>query len=394
MTPPPAPSPTLVETPDELQRIAAKLHACPRIAFDLESNGMHAYRATACVVQLASDTEVFLVDAKKTSLLPLAPLLASNEVIKVVHDVSFDARILAEEGLVLANVEDTAVAARMLARPATGLLALLERELGVHINKGLQQHDWARRPLTTVMQTYLAGDVVHLEALADRLFGEVKTLGILAEVEEETKYRLSQAIEAASTAEPRPPYVRIKGIERAPRAALPLLRHLANVREALARELDVPPYKVLSADVLFAIAHAKPSSQEELAKIRGATGGARARSIAQDLLDAVAAGLEDGSIPDEDAHWFERPSIAGDVLRARRGREQRLIRWRKDEAKRRTVDEQVVLPGHCLQALANLDGSALDAIAAVPGIGAFRTQNHGETWASLLRAPTETGATE
>ena len=37
-----------------------------------------------------------------------------------------------------------------------------------------------------------------------------------------------------------------------PPAELPILRHLANIRELLASELDVPPYKVIGPDVLFA----------------------------------------------------------------------------------------------------------------------------------------------
>jgi ribonuclease D len=378
--------PLLITREDELSRAAHRLAQSPRVAFDLESNGMHAYRATACIIQLACEGEIYIVDSLATSLAPLGELLSSPDTEKIVHDVAFDARILAEAGVRLANARDTSLAARMLTRPATGLASLLESELGVHIDKKMQQHDWGERPLTPAMVTYLAGDVVHLSELADRLFTEVEERGIGAEVEEETRYRLAQAIAGAGVVDPRPAYVRLKGIDRVPAIELPILRHLANIREQLASELNVPPYKVLGPDVLFEIAKRKPETLDDLAKIRGATGGRRARSIANELLDAVAAGLEDGAIPDEEQVWFEKPRIAGAVLRARRAREQRLTRWRKDEAKKRGVDEQVVLPGHCLQDLADLDEPAIDAVAQVPGIGAFRVERDGAALVSVLYA--------
>ena len=61
------------------------------------------------------------------------------------------------------------------------------------------------------------------------------------------------------------------------------------------------------------------------------------------------------------------------VAKARRAREARLTSWRKGEAKKRGVDEQVVLPGHCLQDLADLESIARKTIASVRGFGAFRS---------------------
>ena len=381
------PAPLLITRESELVKAAERLSQKPRVAFDLESNGMHAFRAVACIIQLEADGEVFVVDALATSLLPLGPLLSSLTTEKIVHDVAFDARILAEAGVTLANARDTSLAARMLSRPATGLAALLESEVGAHIDKKMQQHDWAERPLTPAMVEYLAGDVVHLSALADRLFGEVRERGIADEVEEETRYRLAQATASANTEDPRPPYVRLKGIDKVPEAEQAILRHLAKIREIAARDLNVPPYKVISPEVLFAIAKQRPADLDALASIRGALSGRRTRAIAEDVLDAVTVGIEDGGIPDADRVWFDKPRLPGAVIRARRAREQRLSRWRKEEAKKRGVDEQVVLPGHCLQDLADLEDPTPDSIAAVPGIGTFRFVRDGAALLGALSEP-------
>lgn len=382
----------LVKNADALRAVAERLAQEPRVALDIESNGMHAYKAGLCVVQLAARGSVVVVDPLATKLDALGPLLASKTTTKLLHDVAFDARILAESGLPLDNVRDTSVAARMLGRSATGLGSLLSSELGIDVDKKMQHHDWGQRPLDREALTYLGNDVVHLDKLADRLFAEVDERGIAAEVDEETRYRLAQATAAAGEEDTRPAYVRLKGIDKLPEEELAILRHVAQVREDKARALDVPPYKVLAPDVLLAIAHVKPRTEADLARIKGAMQGRRATSIASEILRAVAAGLAEPTIPDADRALLERPRLPSSLARQRRAREQRLTKWRREEAQKRGVDEQVVLPGHCLQDLADLpEPATLDAIAQVPGIGAFRVARDAEALLAVLRVP-ETAA--
>src|SRR5690606_25211354 len=126
---------------------------------------------------------------------------------------------------------------------------------------------------------------------------------------EETRYRLGHAVVSASQPDPRPSYLRLKGIEKAPSDDLPILRRVAEVREARARALDVPPYKVLAPDVLFAVARARPRTFDELARIRGAMAGRRAQALARDVLDAVERGMADGGIPEEDREALARPRM-------------------------------------------------------------------------------------
>ena len=68
--------------------------------------------------------------------------------------------------------------------------------------------------------------------------------------------------------------------------------------------------------------------------------------------------------------------------------------WRKAEAKRRQVDEQAVLPGHCADAVVGAllahgaDPRALrDAIAQIPGFGARRRERYLDALVAL--APPE-----
>lgn len=387
-----SPPVTLVTSEGDLraavERLVEAAGSSGRLAVDIESNGLFKYRATLCMMQIASRDEVVIVDTLAAPLAPLARLLGPDGPRKIVHDVAFDARILAEANVVLANVLDTSIAARMLGRAATGLASLLGSELGVPVDKKLQHHDWTERPIRAEQLCYLADDVIHLEALANKLCAEMDRREYVADaVEEETLYRLSQAVAAAGNVDRRPPYLRLKGIDRVPAQDLPILRRLADLREAKARSLDVPPYKVIGPDVLFAVARARPKTLEQLARVKGAAAGHRARSLGPSMLEAIAAGIEDGPVPNDERAVLDRPRLPQALVKARKARESRLTSWRRSEAKRRGVDEQVVLPGHCLQDLADLDAApSLEAIAATPGIGAFRVARDGRALAALLAA--------
>lgn len=374
----------VVTREDELVALAPRLSRSDVIALDIESNGIFAYRARLCVLQLATRDEVVLIDALTTPLTALTALLGENGPLKIIHDVAFDARILADTGITLGNVRDTSLAARMLGRTATGLSSLLA-EVGVTLDKKMQKHDWSKRPLTREALVYLAADVVHLHALADRLWTEVDARGIASEVDEETRYRLGTAREG--TTDPRPAWLRLKGIERAPLDHVPILRHLTDLRETRARELDVPPFKIFTPDVLFAIAAAKPKNLADLARIRGISSSGPSASLANAVLRAVEKGLAEAAPSPEDLALLSPPRPPASMIRARRDRERSLSRWRKAEAARRSVDEQVVLPGHCLQDLAEIDEPTELAIAAVPGIGAFRVARDGAALLSALTTP-------
>ena len=392
----------VVTTTAELGDLARDLATEARIALDLEFNGMHAYRARVCTVQLAgastaagaaapssASTLPAVVDALAVDITPLAHLLGEHGPVKIVHDVGFDARMLAEAGIAVGNVHDTAIAARMLGRTATGLATLLASDCGITISKEMQQHDWGKRPLDARALAYLGTDVAHLATLHDGLWSAVLAAGIEPEVLEETRYRIASAIESARAGDPRPPYVRLKGIERVHGAELAITRGLAAAREREAERADVPPYKVLSAEAIYAIARARPATSALLRRMRGVPSAAR-EPFALDLLRAVREGLEAGSIPEEERTWFERPRVPAEEAKARRVRESRLSAWRKKTAVERKVDEQAVLPGHCLKDIAQRNIAAAAELTSVPGLGAFRVARDGD--AIVLALHTEAPA--
>jgi ribonuclease D len=376
------PEPLLVTHEGELALLLAAVEGAGRIALDAEGNGLFAYRSRLCTLQLAwerdAEVHVAIVDTLRVDARGLSELLGPDGPIKLLHDCTFDVKLLADENVTLSRVCDTSVLARMLGRKATGLASLLAGELGIVVEKQLQQHDWSRRPLEPREIAYLSDDVRHLAVLYDKLALEAQTLSIEEEVETECAFKVQGAL--APPRERRPAYLRIRGSERLDQAGLAVLRRLVEERERIAADWDQPPFKVAGNDWLLSLAHAKPASEGDLRRIRGSF-SPRLLGAAEQWVAVIRAGLSDGEVAPESTDEV-RPDRA--VLAARRAVEKRLTAWRRTEAASRGVDEQVVLPGHCLQELAALGTSAPAAIEAVPGLGEKRLQRYGETLGALL----------
>jgi ribonuclease D len=394
VAPTPLAPPRLVADEASLAALVAELGGAARVALDVEADGLHAFRPKVCTVQLGypgadGAMRVAIIDALAVGLAPLAALLGEGGPVKVLHDLTFDAKMLADASVPLGRVRDTSVAARLLGRQSTGLGALLASELGIAVDKRFQQHDWAARPLREAELAYLAGDVAHLLALDDHFAALAREIDLEDEIADECAHRLASA--GAPPRDARPAYVRVKGAAALDPLGRATLRRLVEARDAAAERLDVPAFKVVGNDVLLEIARRRPGGMDELRAIRGSMAGRAARA-ASALLEAVRLGAEDGDVPEADRALFDPPRPDRAALARRRAAEARVSGWRRAEAKRRGVDEQAVLPGHCAQALTDAilhhagDEAALrEAVRAIPALGARRVERYLDALVALGR---------
>jgi ribonuclease D len=372
--------PLLLTTRDELLAALPRFAAAPRLALDCESNGMHAWRGRLCLLQLAiayddvpSDAVALVDTLALVDLAPLVELLGPAGPVKILHDSGFDARLLRDAGITLGNVVDTSVMARFLGCRETGLGSLLGQRFGVALDKSLQQHDWARRPLGAREVAYLAGDVVDLGRLAAALEAEVRAKDIVDEVAEESAYALRCALADEGTMG----YWRVKGVRELGAIGRAVARALWHVRERVAEAKDVPPGRVLSNASLVQLAKSRPRSAADV-RASGLLGAASGGGIAEAVVEAVMAGVAAGDIPADEQRWFVSERVPGD-LALRRVRETVLQHWRAEEAVRRGVDLQVVLPGHCLADLAASGARTKADLARIEGFGASRLARYGAT---------------
>lgn len=391
--------------------LAALAHA-DVVALDTEGDGLHRYRARLCIVQLAGTGRATTPDAPPPPVetialvdplaptLPhddlrraLVPLLGAEGPEKVLHDASFDARLLLEHGVPLARVFDTAIAARFLGEAATGLASLASSLLGVTLSKAHQHDDWGARPLDDERLAYLADDVRHLPALAHVLRERARALDILDEVLLESAWNALDARVRPNglddEAPKSPAWTRIDGareLRRGPQRAA--LRALVAAREVIAEARDVPAFRVLPNPVLVQLAARLP---REASALRSFSQLRRSPELESSLLAAVARGLDEGEVPAEElAALYPTPPPA-ELREARKRREKGLQAWRDAEAEQRGVSNQVVLPGHCLREIVAREPASIDELATIGGFGARRLERYGTAIVACLARASSTG---
>ena len=141
-------------------------------------------------------------------------------------------------------------------------------------------------------------------------------------------------------------YLRIKGARRLDATALAILRELYFVRDARAREIDRPPFKVLGNRTLLDIAERKPGKLAELAEIKGIT-ELLLRRIGREIMAAVRTGRREPHGP--------IPKLGGGRRRIDRQAERRLAAlksWRAAKAAELSMDPGVLCPNSALEAIA------------------------------------------
>ncbi len=321
----------------------------PRIAVDLEADSLHSYREKVCLVQISiPGVDAVLDPLQDPGWIPeLAGLLEDPAVEKVMHGADYDIRLLKKDhGIAIQGVFDTMVAARFTGRTRFGLSALLEEFFGVRLEKRHQQADWSARPLSGELLAYAAADTHHLLGLRDRLVAELEALGRLEWVLEEC-----MLLETAEPARPgRPTVWRVKGATELPPRALAVLQALLELRDAHARRLDRPPFKVLPTALLLRWARTPPRSRAEIVAATGAPRRVLER-LADPVLEAVRRALE---LPP--GAWPRPPARNGTPLPApAKRRLRRLKRVRSRIAGLLGLDPGLLVNSETLEQLARLE---------------------------------------
>lgn len=375
----------VITTETELSQLLLECANADEIAFDVEADGLFRYRARLCTVQVATRDVLAVIDTLAIrDHAKLAPLFSGEKPLKVVHDASFDARMLREVGLPLPRIFDTSIAARFLGEAQAGLASILEKKMGVLVTKEHQKADWGRRPITTEQLAYLANDVEHLLGLADILRAELRAKDIEREVDEECAYLLRRA--SIETVDTRPAWTRVKGAFDLPGVSRAVLRALCIAREEEAEARDVPSFKVITNESLLAIARKRPKTMQDLTRAVG-PGSLRVHDFAMALVQAVKDGEAAGGVPPEELASPSGPIPTAEERAALKTRDRALSAWRKSLAAERGVDAQAIMPGHCFHEIVALNPQAPEELLAIDGIGAFRVERDGAAIVAALRTP-------
>ena len=183
------PPPSLIATTDALQTLCHRLTAEEFVTVDTEFMRERTYWPELCVVQLAGEHEVAVIDAQAPDLdlAPLAALLANQAVMKVFHAARQDIEIFVIRfGDVPKPLFDTQIAAMVAGfGEQVGYDALVSALAGGSIDKAHRFSDWSVRPLSAAQIAYAAADVTYLRTVYTRLCARLRQDGRLDWVAEE-----------------------------------------------------------------------------------------------------------------------------------------------------------------------------------------------------------------
>jgi ribonuclease D len=374
---PPAEIPELITDPEGLRAFAARLREQPHVAVDTESNSMHAYRERVCLLQFSvPDGDVILDPLAVPDLSPLASFFENPSQEKIFHAAEYDLICLRRDfGLRVRGLFDTHASIRSLGKAECGLGSILEAEFGVKLDKKMQRSDWGKRPLPIRQLEYAQYDTRYLLPLRDRLAEQLDAAGLMAEVRDE--FLRLEGIPDLPQEPETDPFWRVRGVFDLPPAGRAVLRSLFDWREAQAEKIDRPPFHVLSEDSLVQIAKLAPENPIDLAE----KGGLNPRSLERwgpGILQAVQSG--------RNRKPPSPPRRRGMDDRAQ-ARLERLRQWRKTIARARGVESDVILSRDTMFRVAQSGADTLEALAAIPGMGAWRLETYGPRLIDLLLSP-------
>jgi ribonuclease D len=372
----------LIQTQTDLERFFQRLKDQPLVAVDTEAASFHRFKDRVYLLQLSSREQTAVVDPLAVSSLePLGDILAAASIEIVFHDADYDLRLLENEyGFRASNLFDTRIAAQLLNEPGVGLAALLEKYLGIRLDKRYQRADWSVRPLTPQMLDYAAADTRHLPVLRDILRDRLRALGRLDWAEEE--FQLLGAAPRLVVESDEPGYLRLKGAKALPGRALAVLRELYQWREETARRSDKAAFRILNNEPLLLMAKSPPRDMAALKGVRG-IGPDQAERRGKDILAAVQRGLDlpERDLPRVERHHRRPPDVAYEA------RLERLKGARNALATRYDLAPGVLCPNGTLEAIAAVNPRNLQEVGGIRELRRWQLREIGESLLAALEEP-------
>jgi len=383
----------IVEDRDSLVKTVDLLSRSPVLGVDTESDSFHHYQEKVCLIQISDMERDVIVDPLKVGdLTELGELLGDPARVKILHGADYDIVCLQRDfGFRFRNIFDTMLAAQFLGLPRIGLADLIGHYFGHKIDKKYQRHDWARRPLLDEHLQYARGDTHWLPALREVMARRLRRMDRLGALEEECAHLEERKWTGRST--DAAPYLRIKGSKHVDLPGKKVLRALWDFRDARARQLDRPAFKVMPDPILVEIAQQRPQSDEDLHKILR-RGGALSRKYADDLIEAVVRGLADErpipkrSRPERDPSSSASPRGGGGNVEQLLGP---LKSWRNHVVSTDKLNPVVVANNGLLKEIARAAPGDEEALLAVPGIRRWQVRWYGDQILEVVRDATSGG---
>ena len=366
---------TYIDTSAALDTAVDRLRAADRIACDTESNSMHAYRGRTCLIQFSTPAEDLLIDPLAIADVgALAPVFADPAIEKVFHAAEYDLICLKRDfDFDVVNIFDTMAAARVCAYQRIGLSHMLEDLLGVHHPKKHQTDDWARRPLPEGYRRYAQMDTCHLLTLRDALYAE---LAAADRLEEANEYFADVTRFEIKSDEFDPDGFWALGRPNSLNGQqVAILRELYILRDELAQSTDRPSHQLITNKTLLQMVKSPPRSLKQLYDVRGLPAWL-IRQSGDEFIQAVRHGKASrvGYVPPKPESIPQRVVDRYGALHS----------WRRETARARGVESDVIISKDALWEIARRKPGSLHELDGIRGLGPWRRKTYGVALLAVL----------
>ena len=267
------------------------------IGFDTEFVSENRYRPELCLIQVATDQEIAIIDTLAVdNVNEFWEWLVEGSHITVAHaareEFLFCYRACQKQPKKLFDVQ-LAAAFAGLDYPAS-YSNLVSQLLGSYVAKGETRTDWRRRPLTDRQIQYALFDVVHLRDLYEVIEGRLRKLKRLAWYIDEVDLWMEELVKM----ETEPQWQRVSGITSLNPRELAIVRELWICRDQEASRKNRAAKRVLPDDLIVELAKRGSASVASFKAIRGFENRV-SRGIAPEISEAIekANGLAKSELP-------------------------------------------------------------------------------------------------
>lgn len=285
----------LITTDAQLKRYCKELSQAESIAFDTEFVSENTYRPELCLIQIAVEDQLVVIDPLEIDNIDLFwEVLVQPGHETLVHagreELCF---CLDSQGKGPANLFDVQLAAGLVGYeyPA-GYGNLTERVIGKKPHKAETRTDWRRRPLSKRQLQYAVDDVRYLKAIRDALGQRLEKLGRTDWLTAEMDRWQESVEESRSNARWR----RVSGSSGLSPRSLAIVRELWLWRDQEACRLNRPPRRVLRDDLIVELARRRDADVKQIKAIRGLDRGGL-----QAMMPGISASIQKAlDLPDKD----------------------------------------------------------------------------------------------
>jgi ribonuclease D len=258
----------LIDSEPKLIDFCAAARSARLVAFDTEFVSEDSYRPELCLVQVAADDRLAVIDPYETpDLRPFWELLASPGHVTVVHagreELRFCLGAIGRRPHALVDVQIGAALVG-LEYPAA-YSTLVSKLLGKTLPKGETRTDWRRRPLSQRQLEYAVHDVFYLERLSELLISRLEELDRREWLDGEMEAWQRQ-IEAFEQGER---WMRTAGIAGLSSRGLAIVRELWQWRDEEANRRNQPTKRILRDDLIVELAKRQTSDPKRIRALRG-----------------------------------------------------------------------------------------------------------------------------